>query len=105
VSRSRKHRPKADGSPPSGDSASGEPRGFFARRPILRFVLLFGLLWGLYELLFFAFVLESRPFNSYLGLNADLAGAIVRAMGHEVNVSGQHMSGPGFGLVPFCCLR
>lgn len=65
---------------------------------MLRFVLLAGALWGLFELFFVACILESKAFRSFLSFNAELAGVVIRTLGHEVRVTGQSMLGSGFAM-------
>ena len=71
---------------------------FFGKRPVLWFVLVFALLLGGFNALFYLYVTGTAFFESYLGLNAQLSGALLRVLGEEVTVEGDTISTPRFTL-------
>ena len=75
----------------------GEP-SFLRKRPVLRFVLVFALLLGGFNAFFYLYVTSTAFFDSYLGLNARIGGALLRIFGEEVTVEGFTISTPHFTL-------
>ena len=68
-------------------------------RPIVLFLLIFGVLIGL----FYAFILlspfyEKHFFTPYLHLNARVSGAILASFGHNIAVAGNSISSPDFSI-------
>lgn len=71
---------------------------FAAKWPVLRAVIIFGVLMGL----FYAFVhtpkIEGGVFEPYLGLIASTTGAIVNLFGYETTVVSTSVSSPVFSM-------
>jgi len=69
-----------------------------AHRPVFLFLLIFGVLMGL----FYAFALFTpfyeRHFPYYLGFNARLSGYILGFLGQDITVLGTSISSPAFSI-------
>jgi exosortase H (IPTLxxWG-CTERM-specific) len=73
----------------------GPPAG---QEPWLRFALVFGALAITSEVLYYAVALDSRFFDAYLGVLAEISGHMLRAFGSEVDVSGTRITGMEFAV-------
>lgn len=70
-----------------GREASGDPSGWLpAKRPVLRFILLFGGLLGVFYAVSLTPFAENRLWPAYLEINAEISGAILRIFGETANV-------------------
>lgn len=65
---------------------------------IARSVLLFGVAFGLFQVLFVGGLAEGPAFRGYLALNADLAARLLRLLGFAVQARGTLVLGDGGGL-------
>ena len=83
-------------------SASNNPSGARAparrKRPILRFVLLFALLAGPFNLLYYGVINGSAAFNALLAFNAAAAAAIMRLWGTDVHAFDVALNGADFSM-------
>lgn len=71
---------------------------FAGRRPVVRFVLLFGFFLAAFNLFFYLYLLKTDFFESYLGLNARAGAGFLRMMGEEITVNGDSIDSPRFHL-------
>ncbi len=69
-----------------------------AKRPVLRFVLVFVVLIGAFNVYFYVWFSKSEAFASYLHLNAEVSGVILRVFGESVSVAETSISTPRFAL-------
>ncbi len=65
---------------------------------MIQFVLVFGALVCGFNAYFSVSFSQGRVFDSYLRVNAELSGAILRVFGEDVTVSGKSISSPEFSL-------
>ena len=86
-------------------SVAKSATGPFSRHPIVVFLVIFGVLMGL----FYAFAIFTPFYKkhfllSYLPFNARVSGAILSFLGHDITVSGASVLSPAFSLrvVPGC---
>jgi exosortase H (IPTLxxWG-CTERM-specific) len=75
------------------------PAGWFSQhKPVFLFLLIFGVLMGL----FYAFAIFTpfyeRHFPYYLGFNARLSGYILKFLGQDITVRGVSISSPAFSI-------
>lgn len=70
----------------------------FAKRPVLRFVVLFVLLIGLFQLFMAWTPVIETVFPGYLRVNAQLSGAIIGIFEDGVRVNGNSISSPNASL-------
>lgn len=68
------------------------------KRPILRFVLVFGLLLGGFNAVFYLWLSRGDLFESYLNLNAEASAAVLRLFGDRATVTGTSILGSRFSL-------
>ncbi|MCP4590789.1 MAG: hypothetical protein GY842_08590 [bacterium] len=71
---------------------------FQGKRPVLRFVVVFGLVLGLFHAAFFAHLTGAPLFDRYLAANAEVAGMILRAVGYDTTVEDNVISGRGASI-------
>jgi exosortase/archaeosortase family protein len=69
------------------------------RWPVIRFVLLFGLVIGIFHVLAATSFAEERAWPAYLRVNAQVSGGLLRMMGQEAVVDDRVLSGPGCSLL------
>lgn len=69
-----------------------------SRLLLLRIVTVFGLLIGLYYAFAATELYESRIFEPYVEINADLSARILSLLGYETTASAISVSSPEFGL-------
>ncbi len=69
-----------------------------AKRPVLRFVLVFAVLIGAFNVYFYVWFSKGEAFESYLHLNAEVSGAILRVFGESTHVAETSISSPRFAL-------
>jgi len=117
VSRSKKHRRRqrsevsaADRDAPEADSASTRERTSSAttnqaawlpdKKPVLRFLLIFGGLIGLFYAVFLLppneYPRVGKFFTTYLSFYARVSGSVLSILGHDITVIGQSISSPEF---------
>ncbi len=72
-----------------------------AKRPVLRFVLVFAVLIGAFNVYFYVWFSKSEAFESYLHFNAEVSGAILRVFGElkTVDIVGSLISAPIFAYM------
>ena len=70
-------------------------RWFKRNRSDLRFLLVFGLLMGIYYLLTVTPLIRDGFFPTYLEWNAGVSGSVLRLFGEDVTVVGQEMTAAG----------
>lgn len=68
------------------------------RRPLLRFVLLLTLLFGLFNVVFYVWVSESAFFYRYLSLNARASVPLIRLFGAQAAATDIRVHSPEFAL-------
>ena len=68
------------------------------RWPVVRFVLLFGLVIGIFQLLAATAFAEDTAWPAYLRLNAEVSGGLLRLVGQDAVVQDRVLSGPGCSL-------
>lgn len=73
-------------------------RRWQAKQPVLRMVLIFALVMGLYYAATLSSFFRHRLFPAYLRLNAEGAAAILNVLGQPTIVSGTTVSAGGFGI-------
>ena len=71
---------------------------FGAGRPVLRAVIVFAVLMGLFYGLLHTPLVGSDPFRPYLGLIARVTGGILGLFGHEASVVYTLVSSPAFSM-------
>ena len=71
---------------------------FQAKRPMLRFVLVFGALIALFYAFTFTPLFKTTMLPSYLRLNARASGAILASLGEEVVISNITIISPRFAV-------
>lgn len=69
-----------------------------SKRPVLRFVVTFGVLMGAFYGLTATAFFDKHGWDPYLDLNARVSGAILRFLGQDVVTSGQSLASPGASL-------
>lgn len=69
-----------------------------SRLLLLRIVVVFGLVIGLYYALAATDAYETRIFQPYVEINADLSGRILTLFGFEMSVGKDSLSSPEYGL-------
>lgn len=69
-----------------------------AKRPVLRFVLVFAVLIGAFNVYFYVWFSKSEAFESYLHFNAQVSGAILRVFGESACVAETSITSPRFAL-------
>jgi len=79
------------------DTADGndEPQG---REPWIRFALIFGALAIVSEVFYYAVALDSEGFQSYLGVLAEISGALLSVFNSDVVVNGTRISDEFFAV-------
>ena len=65
------------------------------RWPVLRFLLLFAVAMAAFQLLFFALIVESAPFELYLRALAWTTGTLLDWMGNDVTLDGSELTVSG----------
>ena len=65
---------------------------------MLRFVLILGVLMGLFNGLFYVWVVRTAFFDSYLGLNAELCAGMLKWFGESVKTTGTLIASPRYSL-------
>ncbi|UCG58666.1 MAG: exosortase H [Phycisphaerales bacterium] len=87
------------------ESVAKSATGPLSRHPMVAFLVIFGVLMGL----FYAFAIFTPYYKrdfllSYLPFNARVSGAILSFLGHDITVSGASVFSPAFSLrvVPGC---
>ena len=76
------------------------PEGWFqARRPVFRFVGLFGLFMGLFYAATFTPLAEERAWPAYLRWNAEASGSILRLLGQAATVEDRSIRSPRSALL------
>lgn len=75
-----------------------KPSWLQGKRPVLRFVVTFGVFMGVFYGLTATAFFEQHGWGPYLDLNASVSGAILRFLGQDVAVSGQSLASPGASL-------
>ena len=89
---------------PGAEAASAEASGSWraGKGPILRFVLIFGLLMALFYGFCYRQVttesLGGKLLESHLNGYASASGWVLRCLGHDITVSDQQISSPGFSV-------
>lgn len=68
------------------------------RGAVVRAVILFAVLFGLFQVLFVEVLAEGAAFRGYLALNADLAARALRVLGYSAQARGTLLLGDGGGL-------
>ncbi len=82
-----------------GKGADGQRESWLsAKRPVLRFVLVFAVLIGAFNVYFYVWFSKSEAFESYLHFNAEVSGAILRVFGEDARVAETSISSPRFAL-------
>ncbi len=81
------------------DGVRPGPRWLHAKRPVLRFVVLFGVFMGLYQLACMTAFVRETAFPAYLRLNAQASGAVIGLFEDSLTVSGQSIRSPRYSLV------
>ena len=94
----------AEGPGPSGTQSSRRGRGAararrpFAKRPVLRFVVLFVVFLGAFQLIMIIPFVKDTVFPKYLRVNAQVSGAIIGIFETGVHVNGNAISSPHASL-------
>ena len=92
----RQRQRHAEKQPTSGE---GRAAGWFlSKRPVLRFVLVFGVLVLAINVLLLARVKESPVIMRFLAWNADAAGVVLRVLGEETVVNDRSVTGRRYSL-------
>ncbi len=80
--------------------AGSRPPGhwFAANRPILRFVVLFCVLVGGFNILFYVWLSHASVFDWYMNLNARVSAWVLRVFGERATADGTDISSPRYGL-------
>jgi exosortase H (IPTLxxWG-CTERM-specific) len=99
----KKKTPKAKPAPvdyaPAGNKSKPRPRWWLLEdRPVLRFVLLFGLLMGSFEAYFVSGFAESEPFQAYLRFTARNCGGVLNVLGNDTQVRRRSITSPRFSV-------
>lgn len=81
-----------------GSAGSGDPKRRRSANPVFRFVATFAVLMAAFSVFFFAYFTRGETFERYLELNAEVSGAILRALGAAAKVSGTAISSPAGSL-------
>jgi exosortase H (IPTLxxWG-CTERM-specific) len=69
------------------------------RHPIFVFLLIFGILMGLfYGITLFTPFWKDHFMPAYLNFTATVSGALLRLLGQDVTVTGNHLSSPAFSV-------
>lgn len=69
-----------------------------AKRPVLRFVLVLGVLMVMFNVSFFYWTSKWHFFVHYLALNADICAVILNAFGENVRANGLQLSSSKYAL-------
>ncbi len=69
-----------------------------ARRPVLRFVLIFAGLGAAFNVFFYTFLANSGIFRAYLRASAALSASLLRFVGADASADNASMSGGGFDM-------
>lgn len=72
------------------------PSWFAGKKPILRFVLVFGLLTAAFNLLYYTKLARTDLFRSYLNANAFVSAVVLRGLGTDASASAGVLSGGAF---------
>lgn len=92
--RKNKRDPSKHDASEGGHAVADQESWLQGKRPILRFVVLFGILVIPFNIYYYASFAKSDAFESYLNLNAKASAAIIRAFGTEATAYGQSLSSP-----------
>ena len=76
----------------------GAESWFATKRSILRFVLVLGVLMGLFNALFYAWLIKTAFFDAYLGLNAEACAVVLRWFGESAAATGTQLASPRYSL-------
>ena len=84
----------------AGDEADARASWLSAKRPVLRFVLVFGAIVVAFNALFWLWLSKTDVFYSYLNVNAVVSGWIIGLFGDDVTVAGRTITSvsEGFSL-------
>lgn len=69
-----------------------------SNRPLLRFVILLGGLFALFNVAFYAWIAESEFLGKYLALNARISAPVIRFLGTDARADGIDVRSPQFSL-------
>lgn len=98
-----KKRASTAGPDPGAKGKSSSRRGakseaglswYQSKRPVLRFVVLFGVLMGLFYACTIIPFAEERAWPAYLRVNAQASAGILRVLGEQATTSGESISSP-----------
>ena len=98
--RARDDKDRANADALDGSSASGSAKESWlsVKRPVLRFVLVFVVLVGAFQLAFYFWISPSSVFEDYLALNARVSAWILAVFGQETRSAGTSLFSPQFSL-------
>ena len=74
------------------------PSWFSGKRPILRFVLVFGLLTAAFNILYYTKLARTDLFRSYLNANALVSAVVLRGFGTDASASSGVLSSSAFSM-------
>ncbi len=77
---------------------AGRPGWIYAKRPVLGFVLLFGVLMALFYACTFLVVINKKLIPAYMRLNARASTAIINVFGEGATAKGTWVSSPRFSV-------
>lgn len=94
--------PPADARTPrrgdTGTTATATSGGFWALRPILRAVLVFGICMVAFYIFEATALFQDTVFPAYLRFNAHVSAAIVNVFGENASVQGTSIASPAFAV-------
>ncbi|HUU83831.1 MAG TPA: hypothetical protein VM243_10035 [Phycisphaerae bacterium] len=95
--RPSKQAKDAGASPAPGDAGKGA--GWFRGKwPVIRFVVVFAVLMGIFEALWATGTVKDNLFPSYLEANAGAGAWLIRIFGHNAQATGITVSSPAFSI-------
>ncbi len=83
---------KGKAEPPSGES------WFAGKRRLFQFVIVFGVLLGAFNAVFYLWFSKAELFDTYLGLNAECSAMVLRVLGDDARASGTSLISPRYSL-------
>ena len=84
---------------PGGPGETAERPGWFrAKWPVIKFVLIFAVLMGIFEAAWATHTVKNNLFPSYLRLNARAGAGLIRIFGHNAQAAGITISSPRFSI-------
>jgi exosortase/archaeosortase family protein len=82
----------------SNDSGGRFYTWYASRRPVMRYVIVLTVLVGGFHIYFSLYLSKTEFFSRYLGINADICAAVIRAFGDDATTRGELITSSRFSL-------